>query len=456
MDKRRKMRSALAAALVGLLAALPCLAFTQGDTGDDVTRLQTALYALGYLEQAPDGHYGQRTAQAAQRLTVHARSQGLALEEEELAAAWADGRLQPVSGTLREGDASEAVLLTQRRLRALGYLADKADGRFGANTKRALMVLQHDQGLPLTGELDDATRPALFRADAQPALYPVLAKGMQNERVLALQTRLWQLGFFTGDLDGQFGDETVNGVKALKNYIVSCGLFDWDGALLNMTLNGVADPLVQAALFEEFPLPGAMKEGDSGQDVYRLQRRLMALGYLDQAADGGYGANTTQAVSAFRRQANMKGKGQANQETVALLFSDQAPEAVRPYKLVVDLDRQKLFVYQWKDGAYAALRYTMDCSVGPQVSAGSYRTLTRPGEEWLEVDGLGWVAWCYMLDGGLRIYSVPYDRQGGQVNTALLSALGARAQAGDIMVSPENARLIFEKCKARTPVEIVG
>ena len=451
---RKKVWAALAAVLAGLLAALPCFAFAAGDSGEAVTQLQTVLYAMGYMEQVPDGQYGQRTQAAAQRLLSYAQSQGLNIGEEDLAGAWASGQLKPITGPVSEGDVSEAVLLVQRRLRALGYLSDAADGRFGANTRRALLVFQQDQGLSLTGELEADTSAALFNAQTQAAQYPVLSKGMQNKRVLELQQRLWQLGFFSGDLDGQYGSQTVLGVKALQTYIQSSGRFDWPGILLGMDLNGVADPLVLATLYSDFPLPQAMAEGDSGQDVYRLQRRLSALGYLDQDADGGYGANTQAAVKAFQERAQLKANGNANQQTVELLFSSEAPEALKPYKLVVDLSEQKLYVYRWQQNAYSKLSYTMSCSTGPEVSAGSYQTLTRPDQQWRQVDGLGWVAYNFWLGGDLYSHSVPYDAKGGQVNTALLSALGSPSQGGGIRVSLENARLIYEKCPARTPVEI--
>jgi peptidoglycan hydrolase-like protein with peptidoglycan-binding domain len=42
-----------------------------GDLGDAVLDLQTRLHALGYYEGALDGHFGDRTAQAIERLAEH-------------------------------------------------------------------------------------------------------------------------------------------------------------------------------------------------------------------------------------------------------------------------------------------------------------------------------------------------------------------------------------------------
>jgi len=50
----------------------------------------------------------------------------------------------------------------QRRLNALGYEAGAVDGIFGDRTKRALILFQAVNELPLTGKLDEATRKLLL------------------------------------------------------------------------------------------------------------------------------------------------------------------------------------------------------------------------------------------------------------------------------------------------------
>lgn len=418
----------LSLVLLLLILALPGDAFTHGESGEEVIGLQTALYALGYLDSAPDGYYGKETARAAQRLLSHAPG----LEEEEIHSAWRSGELNPVSGELRVGDASEAVLLTQRRLCALGYLA-VADGRFGEDTRRALQLFQGDNGLNASGTTDPDTRAALFTEHAAPAQYPVLVRGMKGEAVQQLQQRLRLLGFMTGDPDGYYGEETVTAVKALEGYT---------GA---RRLTGSADQGLQALLYGELPLPEAV----DGQDTYRIQRRLTVLGYLQAEPDGGYGEVTKAALGAFAKNAQVKG------ETAAIerLFREDAPEAERPYRLVIDLSDQVLYVIR-KKGDAEKQAYAMACSAGPEVMPGSYRELTRPGEEWRRMEELGWVCCPYRLEPGLYLHSVPFDKKGGRADTAALSGLGSPSAAKGIMLSPENARFLWERCIPGTPVEI--
>jgi murein DD-endopeptidase MepM/ murein hydrolase activator NlpD len=57
---------------------------------------------------------------------------------------------------------SNWVLLTQKKLAWLGYDVGEIDGVWGAGTATAVMKFQYEIGLPATGEMDDATKQALF------------------------------------------------------------------------------------------------------------------------------------------------------------------------------------------------------------------------------------------------------------------------------------------------------
>ena len=63
------------------------------------------------------------------------------------------------------------------------------------------------------------------------------------------------------------------------------------------------------------------RDGDDSADIVTLQNRLIELGYLRDAADGVYGANTEEAVSAFQRSNSLEETGTADAALQALLFS---------------------------------------------------------------------------------------------------------------------------------------
>ena len=53
------------------------------------------------------------------------------------------------------------IASVQAELQRLGYNPGGVDGSFGPRTRRALIDFQQDNGLPVTGEIDEETLSAL-------------------------------------------------------------------------------------------------------------------------------------------------------------------------------------------------------------------------------------------------------------------------------------------------------
>ena len=80
-----------------------------------------------------------------------------------------------------------------------------------------------------------------------------------------------------------------------------------------------------------------LKTGNSGDKVKALQNRLIALGYLDDTADGAYGPKTKAAVKAFQENnaihGDSGGYGVATAMTQAVLYSSNAIPAGQPARM---------------------------------------------------------------------------------------------------------------------------
>lgn len=61
------------------------------------------------------------------------------------------------------------------------------------------------------------------------------------------------------------------------------------------------------------------KYGSRGEEVYKIQQRLLQWGYYKGAVDGIYGWRTTQAVKDFQRKHGLKPDGIAGAQTLAKL-----------------------------------------------------------------------------------------------------------------------------------------
>ena len=64
---------------------------------------------------------------------------------------------------LAKGSKGNAVVELQNRLNELGYSVGTADGDFGGKTEKAIMQYQQDNGLEVTGVLDEITYGVLFQ-----------------------------------------------------------------------------------------------------------------------------------------------------------------------------------------------------------------------------------------------------------------------------------------------------
>ena len=153
----------------------------------------------------------------------------------------------------------------------------------------------------------------------------ILKLGTQGDEVKKLQERLYQLGYYTGEIDGQYGQGTAQAVIAFQTQHGIAG----DGLAGEETRNLLYSD--RAEMFRPTPTPtetpSVLTMGDRNDAVKALQARLKELGYLDGSADGDFGGATKAAVVWFQTQNGETPDGIAGAKTLALLFSDCAPKA---------------------------------------------------------------------------------------------------------------------------------
>lgn len=153
----------------------------------------------------------------------------------------------------------------------------------------------------------------------------ILKLGVEGDQVSRLQERLKLLGYYTGEVDGQFGQGTSQAVMMFQaqHDIAADGLAGEETRTLLYSS--------EAQIFVPTPVPTAtpstISMGDDHDGVRNAQRRLKELGYLEGSVDGDFGAGTKAAVMWFQRQNGLTEDGIIGGETMTLLFSDDAPAA---------------------------------------------------------------------------------------------------------------------------------
>ena len=407
-----------------------------------------------------------------------------------------------------EGDTS--VYELQVRLQQLGYLAAEPDGIYGASTEVAVKEFQELNGIRDTGVADLDTQLLLFSDIAsivpKPTPTPTpINNGASGEDVKTAQLALARWGFLSGSADGDYGNRTESAVKAYKNYIYALEQayleahptptpaptptptpqptpYVADGEqpiVVDRTVEPtpevtpsptpyapdglIDDDLLAAFSQESFQVyVQDLASGDKGREVTRLQTRLWNLGYLYGGADGAFGGMTARALKYFQQRNGLEETGVADEITQRILFSDAAErstEYVFPYKLIVDVSEQKVYVYEWTGSRYGNCVKTMTCSTGTKSNPtplGTYQAGGACGGEWYYFKDFDCYAkYAYRIIGGILFHSVLYNSKSeSSLSRSSVNALGSRASHGCVRLTVENAKWICNNCPAGTTVVI--
>ncbi len=386
----------------------------------------------------------------------------------------------------RDGDDSTAIVLLQNRLIQLGYLKDEADGVFGKNTEDAISALQRANGMVETGEADAALQNLLFSG----AELVTAANSMDPESVTyRAQEKLMIWGFLADEPDGKAGSATGEAVVEFKSYLhtylrahptpspepeitpeptLTTGLDDApiadDVPLDSDELTAITSDVLAFVdgqySFDVYAQTVA--NGDSGAEVDRLQRRLHTLNYL-AIVNGEFDEATSRALLYFQKKNNLAQTAIADEATQRRLFSadaEAAEEYVNPYKLIINVTDQRVYVYQWDGSGYNTYLGEMICSTGlkgpeTETPLGTYQSIGPSGTgEWYYFKKFDCYAkWGYHIVGGIMFHSVVYSR-GKVLNKTSVRKLGRRASHGCIRLKVEHAKWIYENCPKGTTVVI--
>jgi len=145
-----------------------------------------------------------------------------------------------------------------------------------------------------------------------------ISKGDTGYDVRKMQRRLLELGYPVGSVDGDFGENTLLAVNLFQCAIGYRNRSYASESMLSR-LYGKNAPA--------YDLYAPMKEGDEGADVKIMQTFLDELGYSvgEKGIDGKYGADTRAAVEQFQFVAGLEVTGEADAETLKLLYDEESP-----------------------------------------------------------------------------------------------------------------------------------
>lgn len=289
-----------------------------GDSSPDVTRLQQAIVARGFtLRGGITGSFNEATRSALRNLQkvagfrptgrVDARTAkflgiDVIMPTPKAAAAVVQAAVKPTTSAsvVKLGDRGDVIRQVQQAMLRDGIgLRGGADGVFGEGTRAAVGEFQKRRGLPITGDVDQATMNAITALTASatpaPAQSPVVAatpaagismsnlprRGETSENVRSLQNALIANGVeVKGGADGVFGVATT---VSIINFQQSRGL----------NASGALDAPTAAALGL---IPSLEQLGLPSMRVFPMQGRCSFVDSWGESRSGGRSHEGTDVI----------------------------------------------------------------------------------------------------------------------------------------------------------------
>ena len=302
-----------------------------GQTGYEVQLLQTRLQALNYYSGPLDGIYSDAVIYAVKAFQFQADlgidgvagpSTQKAIYAAGAPACTADALKAVTLTTLGSGMSGDAVRILEDRLVSLGYHLGVADHIYDSLTANSISDFQKRCGFTQTGVADVNTQLRLFDEAAKTSL-SIYQYGSRGTSVQKIQTRINQLGFNCGSVDGSFGPKTQN---SIRDFQTQAGL----------PADGIAAWTTLARLFAEdapkAPVSVTVPVTSSTESVINVEARLVALGYLFTVPDDTFDSMTASAVKAFQRSCYLSQTGLADSTTQNRLFAATAPASTAVYR----------------------------------------------------------------------------------------------------------------------------
>lgn len=360
-----------------------------GSQGEAVANVQAALKRLGYFEGKADGDFGEYTENAVKNFQQQngltpdgivgpSTLAKLSSSSAKTARPTSTPTPKPTNTPsyantyLENGSKGTKVTQMQTRLIFLGYLEGSASSRFCDITEMAVISFQTRNGLDSDGVAGPGTLEKLYSSSARKASGAVgiigvsLKKGDENsDAVRLLQSKLKSYGFYSGNVDGDFGQGTEDAVKAFQR---ANGLTA-DGKAGSTTLNKLFAGSVNTSSGSTSsnnnnnkttpkptnkptnkptatpkkaatPTPNAyvrvterpdgeyftLEKGMMGEPVKKLQRALRSAGYYSGTVDGYYGEGTVEAVKRYQEAKGLKKDGKAGPATLRYLYEGDYPD----------------------------------------------------------------------------------------------------------------------------------
>lgn len=194
---------------------------------------------------------------------------------------------RPAYADVAYGNTYANVAAVQARLKTLGYYKSSVDGKWGSGTLSAVKSFQSANGLKADGIVGSGTASKL---KVKLPISGGISYGKTDFNVGAVQARLKTYGYYTGTVDGVWGNGTLT---AVLKYQSDRGL-TVDGVVGSGTASKLGVTLSATAK------SGGITKGKTAANIKAVQTALKNAGYYKSSVDGAWGKRTLCAVLHFQ------------------------------------------------------------------------------------------------------------------------------------------------------------
>lgn len=159
---------------------------------------------------------------------------------------------------------------------------------------------------------------------------------------------------------------------------------------------------------------GMLRRGDAGEEVRKLQERLIELNYLEGGASGSFDEATEKALLLFQRRNVLLETGMADEVTLRVLYSEGAEKWVKPSEIVYETE-------EYTDGLYC---YEATCSSAMGMGAAKSAAWDMPEFNTDE--------YSFIRENGFQsVITSPLSTFAADVDTSSYAQLRRRILAGE-------------------------
>ena len=289
---------------------------------DTVKEVQTMLKAIGLYSGEITGSIGTKTDAA-----IRSFQKKYGLTVDGIPGTQTIGKLTSVylqSSTSTSSGVNlsiETVRSAQTMLKALGYYYGDITGNIGTKTDAAIRSFQSKYGLTVDGIPGTQTMAKLTELYSGTGTLSSasLQLGSTGSAVSALQENLSALGFYYGDVTGNYGTLTRAAVLAFQK-------------AKGLTADGIAGTRTLSAIDYAMGISGGSSSGtadssgssfgigDTSATILWMQELLKGLGYYTAECTGHFGNKTQAAVKLFQADHGLTADGVVGSKTLDALY----------------------------------------------------------------------------------------------------------------------------------------